>query len=78
MKCKDGSIIYIRQATEPNEKQKDAKFSYIPDGTYEGLKWNKNFWKSIYRVFKYSIGKPDSPPMPAPQNNSRKKDMFGN
>ena len=70
-------IVYDH-VTPPNEKQKDAKFSYIPDGTYEGLKWNKNFWKSIYRVFKYSIGKPDSPPMPAPQNNSRKKDMFGN
>jgi hypothetical protein len=23
MRCKDGSIIYIRQATEPNEKQKE-------------------------------------------------------
>lgn len=70
-------IIYDH-ISPPSEKERDAKFSYIPDGTYEGFKWNKNYWKSIYRVFKYSIDKPDSPPMPAPKNNSKRKDMFGN
>lgn len=70
-------IVYDH-ITPPTEKQKDAQFSYIPDGTYEGLKWNGSFWQSIYRVFKYSIGKPDAPPMPSPQNNGKRKDMFGN
>lgn len=70
-------IIIYDHITPPSEKEKDAEFSYIPDGTYEGLEWKKNKWVWISRVFKYSINKPDSPPMPAPQNNSSKKNILG-
>ena len=69
-------IVYDH-ITPPSKKEKDASFTYIPDGTYEGFKWNKNYWKSVYRVFTYSINKPDSPPMPVPQNSGKRKNMLG-
>lgn len=69
-------IVYDH-VTAPTEKEADAGFTYVPDGTYEGFTWDNNFWRSDYRVFKYSINKPDSPPMPMPQNNGSRKNMLG-
>jgi hypothetical protein len=69
-------IIYDH-ITAPTEKEADASFTYVPDGTYEGFTWENNYWKSDYRVFKQSINKPDSPPMPHPQNNGSRKNMLG-
>lgn len=70
-------IVYDH-ITPPSEKEKDAAFTYIPDGTYDGFFWEKNFWKSVNRVYDYSIDQADSPPVPHPQGDGRKKDMFGN
>lgn len=70
-------LIIYDHVTPPSEKEKDAEFSYIPDGTYEGLIWKKDKWVWVSRVFKYSIDKPDSPPMPAPQNTGGKKNILG-
>lgn len=70
-------LIIFDHVTPPSEKEKDAAFSYIPDGTYEGLEWKNGKWIWISRVFKYSIDKPDSPPMPFPQKNDSKKNILG-
>jgi len=69
--------IVFDHVTPPSESEKDAKFTYIPDGTYEGFFWEKNYWKAIDRVFSYSINKPDSPPVPLPQKQSSSKNIFG-
>lgn len=63
-----GMIIYDH-VVPPSDVQNDAEFTYIPDGTYEGFKWENGRWVWVEKIFHYSIGKPDSPPMPAPKNN---------
>lgn len=55
----------------PSEAEEGAWFTYIPDGTYEGLKWVNNTWTWIEKMFHYSIDKPDSPPMPNPILDNR-------
>jgi len=73
----DMQQIVFDHITPPSEKERDAEFSYIPDGTYEGLKWKNDKWTWVERVYTYSIDKPDSPPMPAPQNDGPKKNILG-
>ena len=63
-------IIYDH-LVPPSESEKDALFTYIPDGTYEGLEWKDNRWTWVEKMFHYSIGKPDSPPMPKPILDNR-------
>lgn len=63
-------IIYDHLVA-PSEAQEDAWFTYIPDGTYEGLEWKNNKWTWIEKMFHYSIDKPDSPPMPNPILDNR-------
>lgn len=58
-------IIYDH-LVPPSEGEKDAWFIYIPDGTYEGLEWKNEQWTWVEKMFHYSIGEPDSPPMPNP------------
>lgn len=70
-------MIIHDHITAPSEKERDAEFSYVPDGTYEGLQWKKNKWEWVYRVFTYSIDENDAPPMPFPQNDKEKKNIFG-
>ncbi|MBL6875531.1 MAG: hypothetical protein ISR01_01960 [Chitinophagales bacterium] len=55
----------------PSEAEEGAWFTYIPDGTYEGLEWVNNTWTWIEKMFHYSIDKPDSPPMPNPILDNR-------
>ncbi|MFT5070790.1 MAG: hypothetical protein ACI8V8_000751 [Chitinophagales bacterium] len=55
----------------PSQAEEGAWFTYIPDGTYEGLEWKKNKWTWVEKMFHYSIDKPDSPPMPNPILNKR-------
>ena len=42
-------IIYEHLISETGEPQK--KYTYIPDGDYEGLKWNDGKWVHIQKVF---------------------------
>ena len=55
----------------PSKAEEGAWFTYIPDGTYEGLEWVNNTWTWIEKMFHYSIDKPDSPPMPNPILDNR-------
>lgn len=70
--------IVFDHIVPPSDREVDAKFSYIPDGTYEGFQWKKNHWQWVSRVYTYSIGKNDAPPMPAPKNEKgSKKNILG-
>ncbi len=44
-----GIIIYEHMISETGEPQK--KYTYIPDGDYEGLKWKDGKWVYIEKVF---------------------------
>ncbi len=51
----------------PEEGNAGDKSTYIPDGTYRGFKFSKGKWKHISKVFHYSIGEFDKPPVPNPK-----------
>jgi hypothetical protein len=42
-------ILYDHLISETNEPQK--KYTFVPDGDYEGFKWEKGKWKHIEKVF---------------------------
>lgn len=56
-------IIYEHLISETNEPQK--KYTYIPDGDYEGLKWKDGKWIHIEKVFN-QITPEGKEPLPAP------------
>ncbi len=60
-----GLIVYDHVAP-PNERARDAYFTYVQDGTYEGFKWVSDHWQWMDRVFTFSINEIDNPPIPAP------------
>lgn len=59
-------VIVYSHLVPPNEKAEGAYFAYVPDGQYEGFKWIKNHWQWISKIFTFSIGEMDNPPIPAP------------
>jgi len=65
-----GKILYDH-VVAPSEREEGAWFTYVPDGTYEGFEWKNNKWTWIEKMFHYSIGQPDSPPMPNPILDNR-------
>lgn len=42
-------ILYDHLISETNEPQK--KYTYVPDGDYEGFKWENGKWKHVEKVF---------------------------
>jgi hypothetical protein len=58
-----GLIIYEHLISETGEPQK--KYTYIPDGDYEGLKWKDGKWVHIEKVFT-QITPEGQEPVPAP------------
>lgn len=56
-------IIYEHLISETNEPQK--RYTYIPDGDYEGLKWKDGKWVHIEKVFN-QITPEGKEPLPAP------------
>lgn len=63
-------IIYDHLVA-PSVSEEGAWFTYVPDGTYEGFEWENNGWAWIEKMFHFSIGLPDSPPMPKPILDNR-------
>jgi hypothetical protein len=59
-------MIVFDHVAPPNEKANGATFSYVPDGTYEGFLWTKDHWQWVEKVFTFSIGENDNPPIPQP------------
>ena len=58
-----GMIIYEHLISETNEPQK--RYTYIPDGDYEGLQWKDGKWIHIEKVFTQKL-KEGQEPLPNP------------
>lgn len=56
-------IIYEHLISETNEPSK--KYTYIPDGDYEGLKWVQGKWVHISKVFTFKLQDGEAP-VPSP------------
>ena len=48
-----GIIIFDHLISENNQPEK--KYTYIPDGDYEGFKWEKGKWVHINKVFDFKL-----------------------
>ncbi len=51
-------------------------FSYVPDGTYEGFKFESGYWNWIEKVFTFAINENDHPPLPKPLFDKTKDERF--
>ena len=63
-------IVYDHLISEENTP--DKKYTLVPDGDYEGFKWDKGRWNHINKVFDFKL-KDGEAPMPEPL-----KDDVGN
>lgn len=63
---KNLQLIVYDHLAPPSDKARDAYFTYVQDGTYEGFKWVSDHWQWMERVFTFSIDELDNPPIPAP------------
>jgi len=63
--------IIFDHVVAPSTNEEGAWFTYVPDGTYEGFEWKDNKWNWVEKMFHFSIGLPDSPPMPKPILDNR-------
>jgi hypothetical protein len=61
-------IIYDHLISETNEPKK--KYTYIPDGDYEGFKWKNGQWVHIDKVFTFKL-KDGEAPVITPQNEDK-------
>jgi hypothetical protein len=52
-------IIYDHLISESNEPKK--KYTYIPDGDYEGFKWKNGQWVHINKVFTFKLKDGEAP-----------------
>ena len=43
-----------------------AGMTFVPDGTYEGFKYDGHRWVHVSKVFHEAINKPNAPPVPKP------------
>jgi hypothetical protein len=60
-------IVYDHLISESDEPEK--KFTMVPDGDYQGFKWENGKWTFIDKVFDYKL-KDGEAPMPAPIKNA--------
>lgn len=69
--------ILIFDHTAPTDSnQVGITFSYVPDGTYEGFKFQNGFWEWVEKVFTFAINENDHPPVPNPVFDKTKDDRF--
>lgn len=57
----------------PENGEKDKRYTYIPDGDYEGFKWKNGKWVHVDKVFNFAL-KDGEAPVGAPVT----EDKFGN
>jgi hypothetical protein len=63
--------------TEPEDSANiGAGFTYLPDGTYEGFKFENGFWNWVQTVFTFAINENDHPPLPRPLFDKTKDTRF--
>jgi hypothetical protein len=58
----DMQMIVFDHLTSLNGKPEE-KYTLVPDGTYEGFKWEKGYWMHVSKVYHTVSAKP---PLPAP------------
>ena len=63
-----GIILFEHLISETGEVKK--KYTYIPDGDYEGLKWTDGKWVHIEKVFN-QVTPEGQPPLPSPILDSK-------
>ncbi|WP_207493483.1 hypothetical protein [Aridibaculum aurantiacum] len=61
-------IIFDHLISETNEN--DKKYTFIPDGDYQGFKWNNGKWEYVDKVFDFKL-KDGEAPMPAPLKDDK-------
>lgn len=61
-------LIIFDHVAPTEDKYEGLFFTYLPDGTYEGFRWDEKLgkWSWVEKVFHYAINENDNPPMPAP------------
>lgn len=69
-------MIVFDHLTAPENRLSDLQFTFIPDGSYCGLKWKKNKWKYVDQLKVKSIRKPNSPPTPKPIDFKKEKEQW--
>lgn len=67
-----GMIVFEHLESESNEPKK--KWTLIPDGDYEGFKWNNGQWEHIEKVF-HQITPEGQEPMPSPVKDAQGNTM---
>lgn len=64
-------ILFDHLISETNEPQK--KYTLIPDGDYEGFKWQDNQWVHVNKVFTFKLKDGEAPvPEPLDMDNRQK------
>lgn len=66
-----GEKMIVYDHLIPLNGQADEKYTFVPDGTYEGFTWKKGFWMHIPKIF-HTVS--EKPPLPAPMEF--KKDIL--
>jgi hypothetical protein len=59
-------MIVFDHLSSPNDKTADLPFTYVPDGSYDGFKWDKDHWEFVDNVFKDVIDDKRQTPVPMP------------
>ena len=62
----DDKMIVYDHLVAPEERLADLKFTFVPDGTYEGFKLKKGKWLHVDKIATININQNDNPPLPAP------------
>ncbi len=70
----DLSMIITDHLQPASESTKDEKSTYVPDGSYEGFKWESNKWHYVENVFTSTQAEP---PFPDPVDFNKKQKEYG-
>lgn len=65
-----GMIMYDHLVSESNEPNK--VYTMVPDGDYQGFKWNNGKWTQVDKVFDYKL-QDGQAPLPAPLKDATGK-----
>jgi hypothetical protein len=62
-------MIVFSHLVPPNDKSADARFTYLPDGSYDGFRWKGDKWKYVDNVYKDVIDSRKDVPVPVPKGS---------
>jgi hypothetical protein len=61
--------IVFSHLVAPSESAADGKFTFLPDGSYDGFQWKGGKWKFIDNVYSDIIDSRKNVPLPAPKGS---------